>query len=296
MGRGLAANLLKAGHEVTVYNRTPGKSGDLEAVGARVATDIADACRGEAVMTMLSNDEAVESVVFGRGGILASLPKGALHVSSSTIGVALSDRLTRAHSDAGQRFVAATVLGRPDVAAKGELFVVAAGAADAVQDAAPLFDAIGKHTTNFGDQPSRANLVKLSSNFLIAAVFESLGEAIALVSKGGIDRRDYFEFLTSTVFDSPVYRNYGALIVDETPAPVGFAAPLGFKDIRLALAAGDDLRVPLPLASLLHDRFIELFAKEGEDRDWSEIGKLARRDADAVTASGGPVREELALT
>jgi len=288
MGRGMAANLVKAGHQVTVYNRTPGKAGDLEALGARVGNSISEACQGDAVMTMLANDEAVESMVFGEDGILASLPKGAIHISSSTISVALSERLCESHANAGQRYVAATVLGRPDVAAKGELFVAAAGAADAVRDAAPLLDAIGKKTTHFGDKPSRANLVKLGSNFLLASVFESLGEAIALVSKGGIDRGEYLEFLTTTVFDLPVYRNYGALIIEDAPAPVGFAAPLGFKDIRLAIAAGEGLRVPMPLASLLHDRFVELFAKEGEDRDWSEIGKLARRDAGESVGAAGP--------
>ncbi|HMI40193.1 MAG TPA: NAD-binding protein, partial [Sphingomicrobium sp.] len=132
------------------------------------------------------------------------------------------------------------------------------------------------------------NLIKLSSNFLLASVFESLGEAIALVSKGGIDRAEYLEFLTTTVFDLPVYRNYGALIIEDAPAPVGFAAPLGFKDIRLAIAAGEGLRVPMPLAGLLHDRFVELIAKEGEERDWSEIGKLARRDAGESAAAADP--------
>src|SRR5437899_7095051 len=140
MGSGMAANLVKAGHEVTVYNRTPGKAGDLEKLGAQVAGSIADASRGKAVMTMLSNDEAVESVVFGKDGILASLPKGAIHVSSSTISVALSDRLTDSHSKAGQRYVAATVLGRPDVGAKGELFVIAAGAPDALAEVKPLLE------------------------------------------------------------------------------------------------------------------------------------------------------------
>lgn len=295
MGRGMAANLVKAGHKVTVYNRTLDKAGDLEALGARVGKSIAEACQGDAVMTMLANDEAVESVVFGKDGILASLPAGALHISSSTISIALSDRLTDSHANVGQRYVAATVLGRPDVAAKGELFVVAAGASDAVRDAAPLLDAIGAQTTHFGDQPSRANLVKLSSNFLLASVFESLGEAIALVSKGGIDRGEYLEFLTTTVFDLPVYRNYGALIVEDAPAPVGFAASLGFKDIGLAIAAGEGLRVPMPLASLLHDRFVELFAKVGEERDWSEIGKLARRDAGESVGSAEPARGDSIL-
>jgi 3-hydroxyisobutyrate dehydrogenase-like beta-hydroxyacid dehydrogenase len=287
MGSGMAANLLAAGHEVTVYNRTPDKAEALAAEGARVAGSIAEACRGEAVFTMLSNDEAVESVVFGDGGILASLPKNAIHISSSTISVALSDRLAKAHHEAGQRYVAATVLGRPDVAAKGELYVIAAGAADALKDVAPLLDAIGKQTDLFGEIPSRANLVKITCNFLIASVIESLGEAIALVAKAGIDRRPYVELLTSTLFDAPVYKTYGALAIDDAPAPVGFAAPLGFKDIRLALAAGEDLRVPLPLASLLHDRFVDLMAHGGEHMDWSAIGKLPLRDA------GEPVPAEL---
>jgi 3-hydroxyisobutyrate dehydrogenase-like beta-hydroxyacid dehydrogenase len=287
MGSGMAASLLAAGHEVTVFNRTPDNVKALGAKGAKVAASIAEACRGEAVFTMVSNDEAVQSVVFGDGGILASLPKGAIHISSSTISVALSDRLAKAHHEAGQRYVAATVLGRPDVAAKGELYVIAAGAADALKDVAPLLDAIGKRTELFGEIPSRANLVKITCNFLIASVIESLGEAIALVAKAGIDRRHYVELLTSTLFDAPVYKTYGALAIDDAPAPVGFAAPLGFKDIRLALAAGEDLRVPLPLASLLHDRFVDLMAHGGEHMDWSAIGKLPLRDA------GEPVPAEL---
>jgi 3-hydroxyisobutyrate dehydrogenase-like beta-hydroxyacid dehydrogenase len=279
MGSGMASNLLKAGHEVTVFNRTPGKANLLAAQGARVAQSVAEACGGGAVFTMLANDSAVESVVFGERGILASLAKGAIHISSSTIGVTLSARLAASHATAGQRFVAAPVLGRPDVAAEGQLFVAAAGAEDALRDAMPLLDGIGRRTFTFGDEPSNANLVKLSGNFLIAAVIESLGEAMALVAKAGLDRRQYSDFLTSTLFGAPVYKTYGALLADDRPAPVGFAATLGFKDIKLALAAGEDLRVPLPLASLLHDRFIALFADGGEELDWSAIGKLALRDA-----------------
>ena len=164
MGHGMAANLVKAGHQITVYNRTPGKAGDVEALGAKVGTSIADACQGDAVITMLANDEAVESTVFGEGGILASLRKGAIHISSSTISVALSSRLADAHSREGQRYVVATVLGRPDVAAKGELFVVAAGPGDALRDAQPLFDAIGKQTTVFGAQPSFSCALEISPN------------------------------------------------------------------------------------------------------------------------------------
>jgi 3-hydroxyisobutyrate dehydrogenase-like beta-hydroxyacid dehydrogenase len=278
MGSGMAANLVRAGHQVTVYNRTPGKAGDLEKMGARVASGIADACRGDAVITMLSNDEAVEGVVFGKNGLLASLPKGAIHISSSTISVALSDRLAGSHAIAGQRYVAATVLGRPDVAAKGQLFVIAAGAPDALAEVKPLLDTVGKSTTVFGETPSAANLVKLASNFMTASVIESLGEAIALVSQGHIDKRRFLDFLTSGNFNAPVYRIFGELIIADAPAPAGFAAPLAFKDIRLALLAGEDLRVPMPFASVLHDRFVELLAEGGDRLDWSAIGRMPLKD------------------
>jgi 3-hydroxyisobutyrate dehydrogenase-like beta-hydroxyacid dehydrogenase len=282
MGRGMAGSLIKAGHEVTVFNRTPGKSADLEAAGAKVAANIAEVCDGDAVFTMLSNDEAVESVVFGRPGILDSLRKGAVHVSSSTISIELSDRLAAAHADAGQGYVAATVLGRPNLAAEGQLFVIAAGADEAVNAVAPLLSAVGRQTTRFGIKPSNANMVKLSVNFLFASVMESLGEAVALIARGGIDKADYVEFLTTTMFNAPAYKIYGELAVSDEPAPVGFAAPLGFKDIRLAIAASEKLGVAMPLLSLIHDRFVELMASGGEHMDWSAIGKLAQRDAGMV--------------
>ena len=273
MGGAMAARLLQAGHEVIVYNRSRTKADALAASGAIVADNIAQACAGSAVFTMLSNDAAVEGVVFGEGGIVASLAKGAIHVSSSTISVDLSERLERAHRDAGQRYVAATVLGRPDVAATGKLFVVAAGAPDAVAEVAPLLGAIGQKTTAFGERASSANVVKLSVNFLTASVIEALGEAVALTERAGVDRRRFVEFLRSTNFDAPVFRIFGDLIVADAPAPVGFPAPLAFKDIRLALAAADDLRVPMPLASLLHDRFVELLANGGDNMDWSALGR-----------------------
>jgi 3-hydroxyisobutyrate dehydrogenase-like beta-hydroxyacid dehydrogenase len=286
MGAGMAANLLKAGHDVIVYNRTRTKIEALVAQGARAAASVSDACSGDAVMTMLANDDAVESVVFSDGSIIGSLPTAAIHISSSTISVALSERLEAAHAKAGQRFVAAPVFGRPDVAAAGQLFVVAAGSPDAVEAAAPLFDAIGERTFVVSETPKAANLVKLSGNFLLASVIESLGEAMALIGKAGIDRRQYLEVLTSTLFSAPVYKTYGGLIAGGRFEPAGFAAPLGQKDIRLTLAAAEDLRVPLPLASLLRDRFLTLLAHGGDTLDWSAIGRLAAKDAGAVEGSG----------
>jgi 3-hydroxyisobutyrate dehydrogenase-like beta-hydroxyacid dehydrogenase len=279
MGAGMAANLLKAGHDVTVYNRTRSKVETLVAQGARAAASVSNACRGDAVLTMLADDGAVESVVFSRSGIIDSLPAGAIHISSSTISVALSERLEAAHAKAGQLFVAAPVIGRPDAAAAGQLFVVAAGAPDAVKAAASLFDAIGQKTFVVSERPKAGNLVKLSCNFLIASVIESVGEAMALIGKAGIDRRQYLDILTSTLFDASVYKTYGGLIAEGKFEPAGFAAPLGQKDIRLTLAAAEDLRVPMPLASLLRDRFLTLLAHGGDKLDWSAIGRIAATDA-----------------
>jgi len=279
MGVGMAMNLLNAGHDVTVYNRTRKKAEALLQHGARIANTIADACRGDAVFTMLADDAALEFVTLEDGGIVDSLAAGALHISSSTISVALSEHLTHAHAHADQRFVAGPVLGRPDVAAAGRLFVIAAGERCAVKAALPLFDAIGHKTFVVSEDPKAANLVKLSANFLMASVIESLGEAMALVAKGGVDRQQYLELLIATLFGAPVYTTYGPLIATDKFSPPGFAAPLGQKDIRLLLAAAENLRVPLPLASLLRDRFLTLLAHGGETLDWSAIGSLAARDA-----------------
>jgi 3-hydroxyisobutyrate dehydrogenase-like beta-hydroxyacid dehydrogenase len=279
MGSAVAANLLKAGYDVTVYNRTRAKAEALAPHGAKVATAPGEAATGDAVFTMLADDTAVASVVFDDGGILASMNPNAVHISLSTISAAFSKRLAEAHAKAGQRYVAAPVLGRPDAAAAAKIYVVAAGAGDAVKAVTPLFDVIGQRTFVVSEQADAANVVKLSCNFLIATVIESLGETIALTSKAGIDKHNFLDILTSTLFGAPIYKTYGNLIADEKFTPAGFAAPLGLKDLRLALAAGEELRVPLPIASLLRDRFLTLLANGGDDLDWSAVGSLASKDA-----------------
>jgi len=283
MGAGMAGNLIKAGHEVTVYNRTPEKARALEAAGAKVANSVSQVSQGDAVITMLANDEAVASVVLGRAGALASLRPGALHVSSSTISVALSERLSQEHARQRQRYIAAPVFGRPDVAAAAQLVVVAGGETSAVEAARPLLEVIARKVFVVGDAPQAANLVKLTGNFLNASVIESLGEAFALIAKGGIDRQRYLEILAS-LFNVPAYNIYGALIASGRFEPAGFAAPLGQKDIRLLLAAADTLGVPMPIAGLLRDRFLTLLAHGGERLDWSAIGGLPAQDAGLAAA------------
>jgi 3-hydroxyisobutyrate dehydrogenase-like beta-hydroxyacid dehydrogenase len=279
MGAAMAGSLLEAGHEVTVYNRTPSKARGLIDRGAHLAACVADACQGDAVITMLADDDAVEGIVFGESGVLRSLGERTIHVSMSTISVAMGEWLADGHATAGRRFVAAPVFGRPDVAAKGKLFIVAAGAPDVVGACTPLFDAMAQKTINIGEVPKTANLVKLSGNFLTASVLEALSEAMALVRKAGIDPHRYFELLTSTLFTGPHFTNYGGLIANGNFQPAGFAAPLGEKDLRLALAAAETLRVPMPLASLVHDRLQTLIARGGERLDWSALGQLAAHDA-----------------
>jgi 3-hydroxyisobutyrate dehydrogenase-like beta-hydroxyacid dehydrogenase len=210
----------------------------------------------------------------------------------STISVALSKRLADAHAEAGQRYVAAPVFGRPEAAAAARLFIVPAGDPGAITACQPLFDAMGQKTLPMGAEPSQANLIKLSGNFLIAAMIESLGEAIALVGKAGVDRRAYVELLTATMFPAPAYAIYGNLIVENRFEPAAFAAPLGHKDIRLAMAAAENLRVPMPIASLLHDRFLRLLANGGDKLDWAAVGGLATADAGGAatgSAAGSPV-------
>jgi 3-hydroxyisobutyrate dehydrogenase-like beta-hydroxyacid dehydrogenase len=275
MGAAIAPNLVTAGHAVTVWNRSPEKADPLVAKGAIRAAKPAEASRGDAVFTMLSDDAAVEGV---SEDILASLPPGGVHISLSTISVALADKLSEAHAARGQHFVAAPVFGRPPVAAEGKLFIAAAGAPAAIEKAMPLLEVIGQKIEVFGDKPSTANLVKLAGNFLIVSLTETLGEAIALVDTGGASKAQFLDFLTSTLFNAPIYKNYGAMIVNETFDPAGFGAVLAAKDMRLAGEAADALHVSLPLNDLLRARLQRLIDGGEGHLDLTALSLLAKRD------------------
>jgi len=279
MGSAMAANLLRAGHEMTVFNRSPEKRRALIDLGARGAETVAEACSGEVVITMLADDSALRRVTLGEAGILDTLGRGATHISMSTVSVELTRDLTQAHEQAGQEFVAAPVFGRPEAAAAAKLFILVAGPAAAVRICQPLLDAMGQRTFPLGTEPATASLAKLAGNFMIAATIETLGEVLSLVGKGGIEPGTFVDLLTSTLFPAPAYRTYGALIAESKFQPAGFAAPLGHKDVRLLLAAAESLRVPMPIGSLLNDRFLRLLAQGGESLDWSAITQLAAADA-----------------
>jgi 3-hydroxyisobutyrate dehydrogenase-like beta-hydroxyacid dehydrogenase len=280
MGSPIARNLLRAGNGVTVWNRTLSKADELRAQGAKVAASPAEAAKDvEAVITMLADDHAVESAVLHPGGVLESLPKGAAHISMSTISVALSKKLAEEHAKHGQQYIAAPVFGRPEAAEAGKLFVVVAGDKTAVERLKPLLEAVGQRVFVMGDKPEMANVVKLSGNFLIASVIESVGEAVALTRKYGIDPHQYVEFLTNSLFAAPVYKTYGGIIADEEYRPAGFKIRLGLKDVKLALAAAEAVDVPLPFASTIRDHMLTAIARGMEDADWSATAKLAAENS-----------------
>ncbi|WP_264034101.1 NAD(P)-dependent oxidoreductase [Mycobacterium interjectum] len=279
MGQGMAANLMKAGHRVTVYNRSPDKAQALVQRGATAARTVAQACRAEVVFTMLADDRAVEAVALGPDGIAASLPAGPRTCRRAPSASRCRSALPRRTPEAGQRYAAAPVFGRPEAATAAKLFVIAAGAPEVLQPLSQLFDEIGQRTFVVSEQPHTANLVKLSGNFLLASAIETIAEAVALVSKAGVDRQQYVDILTSTLFAAPAYQTYGGLIARQEFEPAGFAASLGLKDVRLVLAAGEQLQVPLPVASLLRDRFLTLVATGGGHLDWSALATLSARDA-----------------
>jgi len=280
MGTPMARNLLRAGHDVTVWNRTSSRADELRADEAKVADSIATAAHGaDVAITMLADDNAVSAAVLGGGGVAESLALGSIHVSMSTISVALSQQVAAEHRKRGQHYLTAPVFGRPEAAAAGKLFIAAAGNAPALERCRPIFDAIGQRTFVIGPKPEMANVVKLTGNFLIASVIESLGEAVALARKYGIDPHEYVEFLTSTLFAAPVYKTYGGIIADQRYQPAGFKMRLGLKDVRLVLAAAEAVDAPMPIASLVHDNVLAAIGRGMEDYDWSATAKLAAENA-----------------
>jgi 3-hydroxyisobutyrate dehydrogenase-like beta-hydroxyacid dehydrogenase len=231
------------------------------------------------VITMLATDDAVEGLVFGADGVLAGLPRGAIHISGSTISVDLSQRLEQAHAGLGQGFIAAPVLGRPPAAEAGKLFVMAAGEPALIERVAPVLEALGQRLFIVGDRPFKANLVKLSCNFMIFSTIEQMAEIFALNQKGGVDKGTLYEVLTESFFGAPVHKNYGRIILDEAYDPPGAKLGLGAKDNRLILEAGEALAVPLPFASILRDRFLASEARGDGGLDFCAIAKRAAEDA-----------------
>ena len=280
MGSSIARNLIKAGHSLSVYNRTRSRAEAFASLGASVAETPAEAAsEAEALITMLADDAAVESVIYSPGNAIGALPAGTVHISMSTISVALSRRLAEAHREKRQHYVAAPVFGRPDAAAAAKLFIVTAGPAEQIERCRPLFDAIGQKTFLVGEEAQAANVIKLGGNFLITTVIESLGEAFAFGRKFGVDPHVFLDILTNSLFTAPVYRTYGSMIASDNFEPAGFKMPLGLKDNRLLLAAAEEAAVPMPMASLVHDRFVAALAQGLGEADWAAIARISYQTA-----------------
>lgn len=275
MGQPIARNLLKAGHTLKIYNRTRSREKVLVGEGATSAETPAAAAMAGVVATMLADDAAVEDVVFGDHGILAGLPREGVHISHSTISTHMSRRLTEAHRERGQFFVSAPVFGRPDAALAARLIVVAAGPKEALDRCHPELEAIGRKLIVIGPDPVAANTFKLAGNFLIASMLETLGEAIALLRKSGVDPATFLEIMAGSLFQSPVYENYGKMIVAQRYEPAGFKLRLGLKDVRLMTAAADEAGAPMPIASLIRDNMISGVAQGLGDLDWAAVALVA---------------------
>jgi 3-hydroxyisobutyrate dehydrogenase-like beta-hydroxyacid dehydrogenase len=280
MGSAIARNLIKDGHTLTVYNRTRSRAEPFASLGARIAETPSEAAAdAEVLVTMLADDAAVEGVIFAPGNAIQELPAGAVHISMSTISVRMSRVMEKAHTKRQQHYLAAPVFGRPDAAAAGKLFIVAAGPAEQIQGCQPLFDAIGQKTFIAGEEAQAANVIKLAGNFLITTVIESLGEAFAFGRAFGVDPHAFLDILTNSLFTAPVYRNYGSMIASDNFEPAGFKLPLGLKDNRLLLAAAEEAAVPMPMASLVHDRFVAALARGLGESDWAAIARVSYQDA-----------------
>jgi 3-hydroxyisobutyrate dehydrogenase-like beta-hydroxyacid dehydrogenase len=280
MGAAIAANLVRARHDVAVWNRSASKAGPLIEAGAVLApTPKAAAAGRDVVFSMLADDAALDAVLCGDDGLLAGLRAGAMHISMSTIAVATAERAAASHRDRGQRFLCAPVFGRPEAAAAAKLFVVASGDPGDLKAADPLLAAISQRVFYVGAAPAAASLVKLCGNFMILSAIESLGEAMALAEKGGVPKKQLVEVMTGTLFDSPVYRIYGTILAEERFKPAGFAAPLGLKDMRLAAQSAETLRVPMPVLGVLRNHLLQAIAQEGEDVDWSGIARSIAKNA-----------------
>ena len=275
MGKAMATNLLAKGHAVTVWNRSPGPVAELVALGAKAAEGVEDALTGEIALSMLAHDQAIREVLLDSGALAGARP-GLVHVNLATISTALARELTVRHDEFGLGYVAAPVFGRPAVAQAGGLNIVAAGAPEALAEATPVLELLAAKVWPMGDDPVRANALKIAGNLMIVSAVEAMGEATALGAAHGVPAADLLEVLTSTIFAAPIYKIYGGMIAEGKYHPPGFAADLALKDVRLAQAAGDEKGLTLPLADLVEGGLETLLAGEGDTPDLAALAEVSR--------------------
>ena len=278
MGKAMAANLLKAGHRVRAWDKSPAALGELKAAGAEIAAGAAETVSGDALISMLPNDQALHEV-FIAGDLLRHARSDMVSVNMGTVSLDCVDELVAAHKARNIPYVAATVFGRPDVAAAAKLSIMAAGDAAAIDRVQPLFDAMGQRTSRVGPEPRHANIAKIAGNLMVACAIEAIGEAAALLRKYRMSAPDVLDVIITSLFNVPVYQGYGRAIAQQQYVPPGFDLLLGMKDVGLALKAGDQANVPLPFASVLRDAFLDAMANGDADKDWAAIARVAARKA-----------------
>jgi 3-hydroxyisobutyrate dehydrogenase-like beta-hydroxyacid dehydrogenase len=271
MGLPMAKNLIKAGYQLQVYNRTASKADELEQSAVQVCNSPEEAARDvQYVITMLAKDDILEEAVSGEKGLLKSLKQGAVHISMSSISPETSVKLTALHQQSGTHYLTSPVFGRPEAAAAQKLWICTSGDTSLKEDAKPILESMGQGIFDFGEEPGSANVVKIAGNFMIMASMEMMAEAFTLGEKNGVDPKKLADFFGSTLFNAPIYQNYGKLIANKQYEPVGFKARLGYKDARLALALSQTSETPMPLAAAVHNRLLTAVAKGWGDRDWVE--------------------------
>lgn len=274
------AKLLMAGEvHVLAYDRNHERVQMIAKEGATAAADLADFAGCDLVLTSLPDDDVVRAVVLSDSGLASVMRPGSVHLSASTIGVAFCQELDAEHRKRGQVLVAMPVLGNPDLAAQRGLFLLLGGPEDVITRYRPVIDLLGQRSFHVGEAPWLANTMKLAGNMLTAATLQSMGEAFAFLAKAGIPPERAQEILTGSLFDGRVHKAYGGKIVERHYSPAGMTVPLAAKDLRLLLAEAERNQVPLPLASLLHDRLVAVEARGWADLDWSALGKLAAFEA-----------------
>lgn len=277
MGRGMVARLIERGHALNVWNRTHGAAEAFRERGATISEQAEQVLGAEVVITMLADDAAVRAVWLD-SGMVGRMPASAIHLNMASVSLALGKELAAAHRKNGSDYVAAPVFGRPSAAASGELDIIAAGNPAAIERCTPLFEVLGRRWFNVGTEPQRANIVKIARNFLLGTIIESLGEAFALVQKSGVAPAAFLDLITSTSMNAPAYKNYGRLILDRPEQPT-FTLKLGMKDVELALSAGRETGVPMPLAELLIEQHVAAIEHGYGDREWASLGNYIAEQA-----------------
>lgn len=281
MGMGMVKSLLRAGHNVHVWSRRDDPAQELAKLGATIVASATDTFCGDVFISMLSNDDALRSVLM-ESDVIPVTGSDTVHINMATVSVGYAKELADQHDERGVKYLSAPVFGRENVAEAGELNIMVSGDQKLIERMQPVFDALGKKTFNVGSQPNAANAVKIAGNMMVANAIESLSEGIALALSYGVEPSEFTNLITSTIFNAPVYKVYGDIIANERYEPAGFTMSLGLKDVRLALAAGDQNNVPLPLSSVVRDAMLEAMANGGENKDWASLGEVARRRAGLV--------------